>query len=110
MGIVIPFSGTITASSGSGSINTTAANGFGSWKYGGHIDSILVKAATAGTMFNFYMKNANGEILYEKKNQTTKLLDNTIHLPVRGTWTLEIDNSDPDDTFTVEAGFTEGKA
>lgn len=108
MGVVIPFSGSLTTSGGSGSLNMTAANGFGGVKYGGHID-LLVVEGSSGTMFNFLIKDPNGTTIYEKKNNTTKLLDNTMHLPVRGTNSIEIENADPDDTFTIRGGCAEAK-
>ena len=83
---------------------------FQSMKYGGHLDSLSVKAATKGTMFNLLLKDANGVTQYKKENITTEWIDNKLHLPVRDIWTIAIENCDPDDTITLTAGFTEAKS
>ena len=114
-GVTILHSFTITVSGGTGSVNTTATNGFQSMQYVGYIAWIFLKAPSTGDTFDVKITTPNSNDPFEKKNIVTQIREN-INFLVRGINTITISNArrtpgvSADGTYTGEIGFKEEKA
>ena len=104
-GKAIPYATTLTTSGGTVSSNLSAFTSL--INSGGFIYQIFIKAATATTIFDFYITSPGGNIIYHRKNITQLLNDNSMKLPVQGTYTFTIANASADEAFNVEIGFKE---
>ena len=84
---------TITASSGSGTVNT---NQF----IMGLMKQILVSPATASTIYDITVTSPEGLIISQTTSQTGDFADE-MDIPVRGMHTVQIDNATVDELFTI---------
>ena len=114
-GQILPYAVTFTPVGGTKSLNTTGANGFQSWQYGGLIRFIFLESTTPGTMFDFKITSEDSNVIYEKKNITSVWRSGAMAFPVRGTCTITIENvvipGDPEtqDPVKLEIGFEVGR-
>ena len=104
-GKAISYATTLTTSGGTVSSNFSAFTPL--INAGGFIYQIFVKAISSDTIFDFYITSPAGNIIYHKKNITQLLNDNSIKLPVQGTYTFTIANASKDESFSIELGFKE---
>ena|SRR3990167_29313 len=105
-GKAIPYATTLTASGGTISSNLSTFTSL--INAGGFIYQIFLKSRASDTLFDFYVKSPSGNIIYHKKNITQLLNDNSMTLPVQGTYTFTIEKSSKEDeTFDLELGFKE---
>lgn len=104
----MPYATTLTTSGGTVSSNVS---GFPQIvNPGGIIYQVFVRSTFTDTIFDFHITSPAGNIIYQKKNITQVLNDNSIRLPVQGTYTLTVtivESSLADETFQVELGFKE---
>lgn len=108
-GQIIPFFKTLTASGGTVSINTTAANGFQSVAYGGIFRNFTIRSREVDTVFDVKITSPNGIIIWEQEDITYEYMKK-IDLTVRGTNTIKIYNSSKaDEIFDLEIGFEVGR-
>lgn len=106
-GKIVPYIWTPTCAGGTVSENmstwTALANGSGVLRH------VFLRAAQVGTIFNFYITSPNGNIIYRRNNVTTEL-NQVPDLPMKGTYTLTIENcSDATSTFEGEFHFEEAR-
>jgi len=100
---------TITVSSGAGSLATSTID---SWRpirdAGGWLEQIIVqeRGASSEDTFDFYTINANANVNYRRRGNTQELIDSP-HIPIRGDYTLYIENATRDGTYNIELLFRE---
>ena len=100
------FSETITVSAGSGN-TALSANKYNSIiRAGGFLEQLLVSAPNSNVVFDFYIKDGDGFIVWDRTGNKEKINDTT-RIPMRGTYTLYVENSDADGDFSVKLMFGE---
>ena len=100
------FNNSITVSSGEGS-STLSSNVYNVLtKAGGYIEQILVSAPNNRAVFDFYIEDEDGFIVWDMTGAKGKINDTT-RVPIRGTYTLYITNSDTDGSFSWKLKFLE---
>lgn len=80
----------------SGSISSATLN-----VKGGLMEQLVVRANTATTIFRADLVDANSVTVANYDYHEGELNDIGRHLPMAGTYTLNITNASPNDTFTV---------
>lgn len=70
------------------------------------LSQVWVKSATASTVFDVIVKDADSREIYKVENVKGVLNDVTPH-PALGVYTVEIDNSTADEAFEVKLSFRE---
>lgn len=83
-----------TASGGTFSVNTHHL-------VGGVLRNILIKAATASTIFDVAIVDEDSYTIYERTSETGVTSEIT-KIPVRGIYTVTISNATVDETFTIK--------
>lgn len=91
---------TVVAASGSTSTATLKV-------FGGLLRQVLVTANTASTVFRANLVDENSVTVENWGFSTGQLREDAIALPVAGTYTLNITNASPNDTFTILLGVQE---
>ena len=73
---------------------------------GGYIEQVIVIAPTAGDTFDFSILDSDSQPVFRRKKQTTEIIEER-HLPVRGTYTLQVQSASADGTYTVKIALKE---
>lgn len=84
----------VTAASGSTSSDTLKVRG-------GILRYLLIRANTSSTLFRASLVDENSVTRINYGFSTGELVDDKIAIPVVGTYTINITNASPDDTFQV---------
>src|SRR3990167_8093090 len=96
------LSTTVTVSSGSGT--SSMATFLPLKNAGGYIEQVIVIAPTSGDTFDFSILDSDSQPVFRRKKQTTEIIEER-HLPVRGTYTLQVQSASADGTYTVKIAF-----
>lgn len=88
---VLEQDGTLTAVSGDASVTVSVCQGV--------LAQIYVETETEATTFDVKITNARGVDIFDSQ-QNTGYLNEAITLPVRGTFTLSIENETADEDLT----------
>ena len=101
MSAIQELTGTITPSSGSGSVSLVIAHAV--------LGEIVITSANSSTTFDVTITNAKGVVVYDDQSNIGTLRE-TVTIPMRGVATLAIYNSSADEAFTYYVSLIESYA
>lgn len=90
------YTHTTTANTSSGSTSSTTLK-----VLGGLLRYLLVRANTSSTVFRVNLSNENSVTELNYAYMTGELVDDKIQHPIDGSYTINITNASPDDTFRI---------
>lgn len=76
---------------------------------GGLLRYLLIRSNTATTSFQATLSDYKGVVRKRYGFHTGELIDDTLTLPVSGSYTVGIVNGSPNDTFSIIFGVQEGR-
>jgi len=91
-------------------INVTTLNG--GWqsatisKLSGLLRQIIVKSASDGTIFDFYMQDTHQVVIFRREDIDGEL-NEQVALPVHDRYSIYIENATADEAFTIYLGVQE---
>jgi len=85
----------ILPSSGSGSANTLKFSG-------AELSQIFAKATTTTTNYDILLEDEDGDTVYEALNIENDYRDDAVDMPLRGIYTIRIQNASADENIVVK--------
>ena len=85
----------ITPSSGTGSANTLKFSG-------AELSQVFARATSTTTNYDLLLEDEDGDTIYEAKNVEYEYRDDDVDLPLRGIYTIRIQNASTDESIVAK--------